>query len=286
MERQRHGSEAVSEGRPYRHRRHTRVRRPLRGLIIAAALCLGASGCATLPAGKHDPRDPFERLNRSVWVFDDALDRALVRPMLREYSDRVPQPVAIGIWNFFSNLTYTDTIANDLLQARIRNGADDIARFVVNTVIGLGGLFDPASRIGLHRHHADFGQTLGIWGFPSGPFLMLPFLGPSDVRDAFGQAGDEYLTLPAYSHDPYVRWGFFSFDQALERYDYMGFNHLIDTAFDPYALVRNAYLQHREFLIHGSRRDLFEEELRLRDADEPIPPRRPAGTHDSSPPPP
>lgn len=223
---------------------------------IALALCL--SGCATLPAGHHDPRDPFERVNRTIWTFDDALEHAVLRPALRAYSDNTPAPVVRGVENFFSNLTYTDTIVNDLLQAKFRDGASDLARFVVNSVIGVGGLLDPASRMGLERRHADFGQTLGIWGVPSGPYLMLPFLGPSDVRDVFGQAGDELLTPPAYSHDPYVRWGLYGLDQAIELSQYSDLDRLIDTAFDPYAFVRSVYLQWRDFLVQGEREELME----------------------------
>jgi phospholipid-binding lipoprotein MlaA len=222
-------------------------------------VCIG--GCATLPQGKHDPRDPFERFNRAVWTFDNTLDHVILRPALREYSSTTPSPVSRSIRNFFSNATYTDTIVNDLLQAKFANGANDLARLVVNSVVGLGGLFDPATRMGLARHHADFGQTLGVWGLPSGPYLMLPLLGPSDLRDFFGQAADEYLTPPAYSHDPYLRWGFYAVDQAIERAQYMGLNRLIDKAFDPYAFVRNAYLDHREFLIHGGRDKSIELEL-------------------------
>jgi len=226
----------------------------------AIALCAWLGGCATLPPGKHDRRDPFERFNRAVWSFDNALDHAILRPSLREYSSTTPSRVTRSVENFFSNATYTDTIVNDLLQAKFANGANDLARFVVNSVVGLAGLFDPATRMGLERHHADFGQTLGVWGVPSGPYLMLPFLGPSDLRDFVGQAGDELLTPPAYSHDPYLRWGFYALDQAIERSQYMGLNRFIDKAFDPYALVRNAYLQYREFAIHGGRGESVEQE--------------------------
>ncbi len=262
------------------------VRRPTGRVLalLAATLSICVAGCATLPQGKHDPRDRFERFNRTMWTLDNALDHAVLRPLLREYSKSTPGPVARSVGNFLSNATYTDTIANDILQAKFRSGANDLARFVVNSVFGVAGLFDPATRMGLERHHADFGQTLGIWGVPAGPFLMLPLLGPSDVRDFVGQAADEYLTPPAYSHDPYLRWGFYAVDQAVERSRYMGMNRPIDTAFDPYAFVRNAYLQYREFVVHGYRPKPFEQEFPEAGEEAPDAAKPPDPTRSPSPP--
>lgn len=268
--------------------RHDLGRRTARlvAILVGIALLASVGGCATQPHAKRDRRDPFERFNRAIWTFDDALDHAILRPTLREYSSATPSPVARSVANFFANATYTDTIVNDLLQGKFANGANDLARFVVNSVVGVGGLFDPATRMGLERHHADFGQTLGIWGVPSGPYLMLPFLGPSDLRDFLGQAADEYLTAPAYSHHPYVRWGFYALDQAIERSQFMGFNRFIDTAFDPYAFVRNAYLQYREFAVHGSRGESLEQEFPEATEGTSDPGSKPRGVPNSVSPPP
>jgi phospholipid-binding lipoprotein MlaA len=219
-------------------------------------MTLGMVGCATLPEGKHTPGDPFERMNRSVWVFDNALDHAVLRPVARGYVRYTPSPVRQGISNFVTNLTYSDTVVNDFLQAKFNDGANDVARLVVNTVLGIGGLFDPASHMDLDRHDRDFGQTLGVWGLNRGPFLMLPFLGPSDVRDAFGRAGDAYMEPYPYVHgEPaqYALWGVEVLNLVNERSQLLDEDRLIDSAFDSYAFVRNAYLQQREFKVHGSR---------------------------------
>jgi phospholipid-binding lipoprotein MlaA len=223
--------------------------------VPAAALLLALSlgGCATLPSGKPTPGDPWERMNRSIWTFDNALDHAVLRPVAHGYVQVIPGPVRNSIRNFMTNLTYSDTIINDLLQGKLADFGTDTARLLANTVLGLGGLFDPATSMNLERHSADVGQTLGLWGVKPGPFVMLPFLGPSDVRDAFGRAADEYLTPRAYLQDPYARWSLFLVDEVDTRAQLLGQDRLIDGAFDSYAFVRNAYLQNREFKIHGSR---------------------------------
>ena len=119
----------------------------------------------------------------------------MLRPVARGYVKITPAPVRTSVHNFLDNLAYTKTIINDFLEGKWRDGGTDTARLVINTTIGIGGLFDPASKAGLDRHHTDFGQTLGIWGVHSGPYLMLPILGPSTVRDAIGLLPDEYLSL-------------------------------------------------------------------------------------------
>jgi len=154
--------------------------------LVLLALCLGLTGCATLPSGKPDPRDRFERFNRAVFVFNTKLDHALLRPVAREYVKVTPQPIRTAVNNFLTNLAYPTTIVNQFLQGNLNDGVGDTARLLVNTTLGLGGLFDPASGMGLDRHGADFGQTLGKWGAHGGPFLMLPLLGPSTGRDAVG----------------------------------------------------------------------------------------------------
>ncbi|MGH8207444.1 MAG: MlaA family lipoprotein [Steroidobacteraceae bacterium] len=229
--------------------------RPLRrGQRLAAALALTVllGGCATIPGGKPTPGDPWERMNRSIWSFDNAFDHALLRPVARGYVKITPTPVRHSIRNFMTNLTYSDTIINDLLQGKVKDFGTDTARLVVNTVAGIGGLFDPATRLNLERHNTDVGQTLGLWGLHRGPFVMLPFLGPSDVRDAFGRAADEYLTPRAYIQDLYVRWSLFLVDEVDSRAQLLNQDRLIDSAFDSYAFVRNAYLQEREFKVHGN----------------------------------
>jgi phospholipid-binding lipoprotein MlaA len=215
-------------------------------LIFGAGLL---TGCATLPNGKPDPRDRFERVNRGIYRFNTALDHAILRPVARGYVNVTPTPVRHSISNFFSNLSYPTTIVNDFLQAKFHDGVSDTARFVVNSTFGVGGLFDVATPTGLDRHNEDFGQTLGKWGVPPGPYLMLPFLGPSTLRDAPTRLVDEYTTPRAYIRDPYVRWGLYVLDKVDERAQLLPTDAVIDQAYDPYAFVRNAWLQHREFEV-------------------------------------
>jgi phospholipid-binding lipoprotein MlaA len=157
-----------------------------------------------------------------------------------------------------SNLTYTTTIINDVLQGHFKDGGTDTVRLVVNTVFGLGGLFDVATPSGLDRHSADFGQTLGKWGVHSGPYVMLPFLGPSTVRDSVGLLADEYSTPRAYISDPWIRWPIFTVDLIDHRAGLLDEDRYIDQSFDPYAFIRNVWLQRREYQIHG---DLSPEQM-------------------------
>jgi phospholipid-binding lipoprotein MlaA len=214
---------------------------------LATALLL--TGCATLPPGERDPRDRFERMNRSVYRFNDVMDRNLARPVASAYVKVTPQPIRTGISNFFANLTYPATMANDLLQGKLRNFARDTSRFVVNSTIGIGGLFDPATRMNLSANKEDFGQTLGRWGVPSGPYLMLPIFGPSTLRDGFGDLADNLVDPKNYVKDDKVRYGLWALNLVDKRAGFLSTENLLQQTFDPYVLVRNAYLQRREFLI-------------------------------------
>jgi phospholipid-binding lipoprotein MlaA len=224
--------------------------------LALLALYLGLSGCATLPSGNPDPRDRFERFNRTVYVFNSKLDHALLRPVARGYVKVIPQPIRTAVNNFLTNLGYPTTIVNQFLQGNFKDGASDTARLVVNTSIGIGGLFDPATRMGLDRHGADFGQTLGKWGAHSGPYLMLPLLGPSTVRDGIGLVPDwlllhEYETVKLFHNNGYIEWSLYAINLVNLRAQLLDIDHLLDSAYDPYAFVRSAYLQRRDYLING-----------------------------------
>ncbi len=220
---------------------HSRI-----GLLLA--LVLVQSGCASLPNGKPDSRDRFERFNRSVYRFNDAADRAVIKPMARGYVKAVPAPVRRGIGNFLNNLSYPRTIINDVLQGKLRDGARDTGRLVVNTVAGLG-FFDPATRMGLEANDEDFGQTLGKWGVPSGPYLMLPLLGPSTIRDTAGLVPDDYTTVRHYIDDDYVRWGLIVLNGLDARAGLLDTEGVLDETYDRYAFVRNSWLQRREYQV-------------------------------------
>lgn len=220
--------------------------------LSLAVLILAATGCASLPPGaKPDPRDRFERTNRAIFKFNLAVDHAVLRPTARTYVKAVPEGARTAVTNFLTNLTYTSTIINDFLQGHVKDGASDTARLIVNTLFGLGGLFDVATPSGLDRHDADFGQTLGRWGVHSGPYVMLPLLGPSTVRDSVGLLVDEYTEPRAYITDPYVRWPVFTVDLVDHRARLLDLDRYIDSAYDPYAFLRNSWLQRREYKVHG-----------------------------------
>ena len=162
--------------------------------LVLALVALSFAGCATLP-GKPDPRDPFERFNRSSFAFNDALDRAVAKPVAKAYKKVTPRVVRTGVSNFVSNLGTITTVVNDVLQGKMKQAGHDSGRFLLNSTLGLGGLFDPASAAGLERNNEDFGQTLGKWGVKSGPYLMLPLLGPSTVRDTVARLPDLRLCV-------------------------------------------------------------------------------------------
>jgi phospholipid-binding lipoprotein MlaA len=215
-------------------------------------LLYGITGCATLPPGSvRDPRDHAERFNRAMFKFNTALDHAVMRPVARSYVRAVPAAVRSGISNFLSNLAYTSTIGNDLFQARPRDFARDVARLVVNTAVGVGGLLDPATSLGLVKHDRDFGQTLGKWGVPTGSYLVLPLLGPSDVRDAAGTVPDRFMTVEGYiRHDAPLSAGLFSLRALDTRANALPSDATVDSAYDPYGFVRSAWFQLRDYKVH------------------------------------
>ena len=138
--------------------------------------------------------DPFEDLNRDIFIFNEKLDEKLLKPAAIAYRKVTPQFARSGVTNFFNNLEEIDTTINQVLQGEIKYAFNDAGRFVINTTIGLFGLIDVASKMGLERHEEDFGQTLGIWGFDSGPYIMIPFLGPSNPRDLLSRPISSFLS--------------------------------------------------------------------------------------------
>ncbi len=217
-------------------------------LVLALAGLL--TGCATLPAGHQpDPRDRFERTNRAIYKFNDALDRGIAKPLAKGYVKVTPRPVRTGVSNFFQNLSYPTVIVNDLLQGKLKSFGGDTARLVVNTTIGIGGLFDPATKMGLPAGDEDFGQTLGKWGLPPGPYIVLPIFGPSDVRDTVGFVGDQFTDPKNYPGSLYVRLGLSGGALLDKRAELLSTDDVLARAFDPYVFVRNAYLQRRAYQI-------------------------------------
>jgi phospholipid-binding lipoprotein MlaA len=216
------------------------------------ALCcllLALAGCASVPSGKSDPRDPWERFNRASFTFNDSLDRAILRPVAKGYVKVTPRFLRTGISNVLSNLDTVTTIVNDALQGKMKQAGVDSARLILNSTLGLGGLLDPASDAGLEKNDEDFGQTLGKWGVKSGPYLMLPLLGPSTLRDTFARIPDQFTHPVNYLEDDSTRYTIRAVDLLDLRADLLSLDEQLARSYDRYAFVRNAYLQRREFKV-------------------------------------
>lgn len=202
------------------------------------------SACASDPAA--NPQDPYESTNRRISAFNEKVDANLVRPVAVVYQKNVPDPVQTGVGNFFGNLKDIWSTVNNAMQARPMDTAETGLRVAVNTVFGVFGLFDVATWAGLQRHSADFGQTLGVWGLPSGPYLVLPLLGPSTARDTVGWTFDNYYNLWNGAEPTGLRNSGTVLRWVDTRAGYLGLDtSLNEVALDKYSFVRDAYLQRR-----------------------------------------
>jgi phospholipid-binding lipoprotein MlaA len=221
---------------------------PLTRACLGALLLASLAGCATMDMGT--PGDPLERMNRGTHRFNTAIDRALIRPVAVGYRNHVPAPVRVSVNNFLENLAYPTTIVNNLLQGKVKDTLNDIGRFAVNSTVGLAGLFDPASRFGFARNDEDFGQTLGRWGVPAGPYLVLPFFGPSTMRDGPAIYVDWQTDLRVGDQvDPAVEWTLIGLSLVNRRAQFLEFDETWERAYDPYAFIRDAWLQRREYRV-------------------------------------
>ncbi len=216
--------------------------------LVCLLACLGLGGCAS---PSHNPKDPFETFNRGVYKFNDTLDKAVVKPVAKGYKAVVPSPVQKGLSNFFSNLNDVTVTANDLLQLKVKQAASDTGRMLVNTTVGVLGLIDVASSVGLAKHNEDFGQTLGYWGVGSGPYLMLPFFGPSSVRDSVGLYADTVTSETSRLKHVAVRNEVYATTFLVKRASLLDEEKVLDeAAIDRYSFIRDAYLQHRQNLVY------------------------------------
>jgi phospholipid-binding lipoprotein MlaA len=191
--------------------------------------------------------DPFEEINRSIWSFNESLDNRIAKPLAEFYTDVLPNPVQSGISNFFSNLDEIDNSLNQILQGKPVAACSDLSRFVINTSLGLFGLFDLATHLGLEEHDEDFGQTLGVWGIPDGPFLMLPIYGPSSPRDIVGRPISGILSGTFSIEESDVRFAITALDALETRARLLDVESLI--VGDRYTFIRDSYLQYTEFEV-------------------------------------
>ena len=222
-------------------------------LIIITVLL--NSGCASLNP-TTEPHDPFESYNRAIYKFNEDFDRVVAKPVAQFYQDVLPIPVNKGLTNFFGNINDVIVLANDLMQLKVEQSAQDAGRIFFNTTVGLLGFIDVASHLDLPKHREDFGQTLGYWGVPTGPYFVLPIFGPSTIRDSVGLGVDYATFYPVFNRidNSTVEWSLFALDLIDQRADLLGISDLLDTAaLDPYVFTREAYLQRRlNFVYDGN----------------------------------
>jgi phospholipid-binding lipoprotein MlaA len=226
---------------------------------VAAALVLAAvAGCATTPGVDHQdrrtagPKDPYESVNRKVFAFNDTLDTYALKPAARAYNAVLPSPVRTGVHNFFGNFSDAWSAVNQLLQGKPADAGTMTLRVLTNTTIGIAGIFDPATSLGLERRSEDLGQTLGVWGLEPGPYLVLPLFGSSDIRDAIALPADTYIS-PALLVSPkyWKEVGIDAIGVVDTRAGLLGASQMLDElAFDRYTFMRDAYITRRRSLVY------------------------------------
>lgn len=215
-------------------------------LTLSGTLLL--SGCAA----NGDPRDPMEPMNRAIHSFNETVDDVALKPLAKGYVAVTPSPVRSGVRNFFSNLDDVVILANNVLQLKPEAATSDLLRIAFNSTLGFLGILDIASEMGLRKHNEDFGQTLGYWGVDTGPYFVMPLLGPSTIRDTAGWAVDSFYIDPVgYLDDDEARWATNSVRLVARRADLLDAKRAIDAAaLDGYEFSRDLYLEHRRAQIY------------------------------------
>lgn len=253
--------------------------------LLSVGLMIALVGCATVPEGEtqdpaivwgsgtpsapvaisHDPRDPYENWNRSVQSFNDALDDHFMKPIAKVYQHITPEFVDKGVSNFFSNVEDIAVLLNDLLQLKFSQGGMDTGRFLLNSTAGLGGFVDVASMLDLPKHNEDFDQTLGAWGVPSGPYIVLPLVGPSTPRGVGGLVADTAANPFTYVGGAAISSGIYGLRLGDTRADLLSATKILDeAAVDRYEFIRNSYFQQRNYLVYDGNppyKEGFEDEL-------------------------
>ena len=220
-----------------------------KNILLILSLTL-LSACATVPGGPTEG-DPFESYNRAMFSFNDGLDTHLLRPIAEGYDAVMPSPVKTGVSNFFSNIGDIFVILNDLLQFKFVQAIEDTSRFIFNSTIGLYGLIDVATPMGLPKNNEDFGQTLATWGVGSGPYIVLPFYGPRTLRSTGGLIVESMHAPINEIENQDAYYGTFALETIDTRYNLLEASRIVDqAALDKYSFIRDAYLQHRKNLIY------------------------------------
>ena len=237
-------------------------------LIGIIFLSLFLAGCAGTQNRHTDPvNDPWEGFNRKVYAFNDGLDK-VVRPVAVGYDKIMPDPFQRGVGNFFRNLDAPVTFVNLMLQGKVTNGIDTFGRFLLNSTIGLLGFFDVASKIGMPYYDEDLGQTLATWGYQDSRYLMLPFFGPSTFRDGVGRYTDSFYHPVGRAIHGRNEWAYFIVRGIDQRARYLDQDAELEQAFDPYVLLRDVWLQNRQYQIYDGDPPLADYDLYLEDYSE------------------
>ena len=236
-----------------------RVARFLTAAVLVLTCAL--AGCAT--PGNTEPSapetDPWEGLNRSLYTLNDTVDRYSLKPIAKGYRAVLPQFMRTGVSNFSNNLRTPSSSLNNLLQGKPTRAASDLARFLLNTTIGIGGLFDVAIHAGLERYDEDFGQTLAVWGVPDGPFVIVPFLGPATLRDAVAIPVNLYTDMLRQVDDSSIRDKLWALRVIDLRYRLLSADRFLEESEDPYITLRESYLQNRRYEIYDGSPPLDDE---------------------------
>jgi phospholipid-binding lipoprotein MlaA len=232
-----------------------------KGFVCTAIIAVAAlSGCASLTS--HEENDPLEYVNRGIYSFNEKADEYLLEPTAKGYQYITPEVVDQGISNFFSNLDDVIVFVNDVLQLKFNQALSDGGRVAVNTTVGLLGFVDMASDVGMPKHNEDFGQTLGAYGVGTGPYIVLPILGGSTLRDTVGLYGDMFVDPINQLHNSDVMWGTVVLKGVDMRADLIFAKKVADEAsLDPYEFRRSAYFQRREYLVYDGDPPMDDEDI-------------------------
>jgi phospholipid-binding lipoprotein MlaA len=218
--------------------------------VYLAAIVIFSSGCASQSAARQDEyADPLEPINRGIYVFNDIADKYVLRPVAKGYVWLLPSLIRTGVNNFYDNLGSPVDIVNAFLQGKIKQGFSDTGRFALNSTFGLLGILDPASDVGLMLHDEDFGQTMGVWGIPEGPYLVIPFFGPRTARSGIGNLGDALIHPQVQMSNSSLRSKINILYFVHTRSTLLGIDSELDRAFDRYTFIKDAYLQNRRYLV-------------------------------------
>lgn len=241
-------------------------------LPLIIVIIIFTSGCASTSGDYSNAADPLEPFNRASYSFNSTLDDAIFRPVAKGYDAITPDPIKTGVSNFFANLDEIPTISNNLLQGKFSDALNDSGRFLINTTLGLAGFIDVATDLGLEQHDEDFGQTLGAWGIGSGPYLVIPFFGPTTLRDALGRPVDSLVSLTQEVDHDRTRYSIYAVEAIDLRYRLLAIDSQLEDALDEYSFVRDAFIMRREYQVYDGNppedEDFYDDECYEEDGEE------------------